>query len=148
MGNLLHFFELVAVASWFGAIVFFSFCAAPALFHALDRETAAKAVRSIFPVYYLAAMLCGVILTAVNLFRGVLWYWGGMIRPSIALFAILTMLSVYARQRLIPAIDRARDAGPLSKKQFDQLHRRSVQFNVLFLLCLIAYLVWMSIRGY
>jgi hypothetical protein len=148
MGHLLQFLELLAFALWLGAAVFFSFFVAPTLFRKLGPETAGQAVRAIFPKYYLLGIVCGTVLTAVHVLRGVLWYWGGMIRPSMALFALLTALSVYARQSLTPAIDAAREGGAERKAEFDKLHKRSVRLNGFMLLCLLFHLSWMAMRGY
>ncbi|MBS1826086.1 MAG: DUF4149 domain-containing protein [Acidobacteria bacterium] len=148
MGNLLLFLELAAISLWLGSIVFFSFVVAPALFRSLGKETAGMAVRTIFPQYYLLGIACGLVLCGVQVARGLLWYWGGMIRPSIVLFVLLTAVAVYARQRLTPAVDAARKEGESGKTDFDRLHRRSVQLNAFLLLCLVVHIIWMAMRGY
>lgn len=148
MGSLLNFLELVALVTWLGAILFFSSVAAPTIFRALEPAEAGKAVRAMFPRYYLIGIACGLVLTAVQIGRGLLWYWGGMIRPALALFALLTLVNLYARQVLMPAINRAREAGPSDKVRFDRLHRRSVALNIVVLLAGLLYLVWMAARGY
>lgn len=148
MGNLLLFLELAAVSVWLGSIVFFSFFVAPTLFRSLGKETAGIAVRAIFPKYYLLCIVCGMVLCAVHVMRGVLWYWGGMIRPSIVLFGVLTLVSVYARQRLTPAVNAAREEGAAGKGKFDRLHSLSVRLNGFLLLCLVFHISWMAMRGY
>lgn len=148
MGNFLQFLELAAIATWLGAVVFFSFFVAPTLFRSFDPAGAGKAVRAIFPNYYLLGIICSTLLCAVHIIRGFLWYWGGMIKPSILLFLILTLLSIYLRQSLTPAINAARDAGIHGKSQFDKLHKRSVRLNGIILLCLLFHLTWMAMRGY
>jgi hypothetical protein len=148
MGSILNFLELLSIVLWTGAIVFFSFFTAPALFRALGPVEAGKAVRTIFPRYYLLGIVCGVTLAAVQVGRGLLWYWGGMIKPALVLFSLLTLIGLYTRQVLTPAINSARDAGPAQKPRFDSLHRRSVMINGFVLLLLMLYLVWMAQRGY
>lgn len=148
MGNLLLFLELAAVSVWLGSIVFFSFVVAPTLFGSLGSETAGKAVRGIFPKYYLLGMVCGIVLCGVHVMRGVLWYWGGMIRPSIMLFGLLTLVAAYARQKLTPAVNAAREAGASGKVEFDRLHKRSVRLSGVLLLSLVFHLSWMAMRGY
>jgi len=148
MGNLLHFLELAAIAVWLGAVVFFSFFVAPTLFRTLAPAEAGKSVRAIFPKYYLLGIICGSLLCALHIARGFLWYWGGMIKPSIVLFFLLTLLGIYLRQSLTPAVNSARDAGPESKPRFDKLHKRSVRLNGIILLCLLFHLSWMAMRGY
>jgi hypothetical protein len=148
MGNVLNFLELLAMAVWAGAIIFFSFFTAPVLFGVLGKDGAGKVVRALFPRYYLLGVLCGAVLVMVQIGRGVLWYWGGMIKPAIVLFSILTLLSLYARQVLTPAVNIARDAGTAGKPRFDALHRRSLMLNGFVLLLLLLYLVWMAVRGF
>lgn len=148
MSTFLNFVEHLAVTLWFGAILFFSFFVAPALFRTLGEAEAGKAVRAIFPRYYLAGIVCGVALTAVHVMRGVLFYWGGMTVPSIGLFVLLTLVNVYARQVLTPAINAARDAGAAGKPVFDRLHKRSVRVNGFVLLCGLVYLYWLAARGF
>jgi len=148
MGSILNFLELLSMVLWTGSIVFFSFFVAPALFRVLGQEEAGKAVRSVFPRYYLLGIVCGVTLACVQLGRGVLYYWGGMILPSLVLFILLTLVGIYARQMLTPAINAARDAGTAQKPRFDALHRRSVMLNGFVLLLLMLYLIWMAQRGY
>ena len=43
---------LIALGVWLGAMAFFSFGIAPIIFKVLDRESAAKFVRALFPKYY------------------------------------------------------------------------------------------------
>lgn len=148
MGSILNFVELLAIVLWLGSIVFFSFFVAPSLFRVLGPMEAGRAVRSIFPRYYLLGIFCGLTLVGVQVARGMLWYWGGMIRPAIVLFALLTMVDIYTRQVLTPSINSARDAGHSLKPRFDALHRRSVMLNGFVLLLLMLYLVWMAQRGY
>lgn len=148
MNALLNFLELLSLVLWLGAIVFFSFFVAPALFRVLGEAQAGKMVRAIFPRYYMLGIGCGIVLTAVQVLRGLLWYWGGMIKPAIVIFTLLTLLNLYARQGLTPAINAARDAGPAQKPLFDRLHHRSVLLNAFVLLIGLLYLYWMAVRGY
>ena len=148
MGTILNFLELLAMVTWAGSIVFFIFLTAPVLFGVLGQNDAGKVVRALFPRYYLLGTMCGLVLVSVQLGRGLLWYWGGMIRPAIVLFSILTAINLYSRQVLTPAINRARDAGQNDKRRFDRLHRRSMLLNGFVLLTLLFYLIWMAVRGY
>jgi len=147
MGNFLNFLELLSLTLWMGSVMFLSFVVAPTLFGVLG-DTAGKAVRAIFPKYYLLGAVCGIVLAGVQISRGVLWYWGGMIKPSIVLFSLLALIQIYARQVLTPAINASRDAGAGQKARFDALHRRSVMLNGFTMFFLLLYLVWMALRGY
>lgn len=143
----MSFVELLSLILWLGSVVFFSFVVAPTLFGVLG-EGAGRVVRAIFPKYYLVGLVCAVVLAGVQVARGFLWYWGGMIKPSIGLFLLLAMVQIYARQVLTPAINASRDAGPAEKIRFDALHRRSVLLNGFTLVMGLLYVVWMSVRGY
>lgn len=131
MNALLNFLELLSLMLWLGAIVFFSFLLTPALPRVLGEDQAGKMVRALLPRYYLLGILCGIVLIAVQLLRGLLWYWGGMIKPAIVIFSLLTLLSIYARQALPPTLDR-----------------RGRILNRFVLLIGLLYLYWMAVRGY
>jgi uncharacterized membrane protein len=148
MGGLLNFIELLAVSAWMGSILFFSFIVAPSAFRTLGEAEAGKLVRAVFPKYYLLGIICGIAIIAVHLARGFLWYWGGMTKPAIVLFALLTAIDIYARQRLTPAANAAREAGPAGKARFTALHRRSVILNAVVLLLGLLYMIWIAVRGY
>ena len=64
---ILRFIYLLSIALWIGGIAFFSFMAAPSIFHVLPREEAGKVVADIFPKYYWQGIICGAIalLTSV-----------------------------------------------------------------------------------
>jgi len=127
MGHLLNFLEHLAIVLWMGSVVFFRFLAAPAVFHTLDPEASSRLMRVIFPRYYLLGLCASVVLALVQLGRGLLWYWGGMVLPSLILFSLLAFGMLYAR---------VRDAG------------RSLLWNGVTLLLLFLYLIWMSTRGF
>lgn len=126
MGNFLHLLELLAVSVWLGAIVFCFFFTVPTLFRALNQAEAGKAIRVLIPRYYLLGAACGFTLTAVHLLRGFLWYWGGMIRPSILLFTLLTLLALYGRKS----------------------QQRNGRIDAFLMICLLFHITWMSMRGY
>ena len=49
----IKFLHLLSLSIWVGAMVFFSFVAAPAIFKTLPRETSGDVVGKIFPKYWL-----------------------------------------------------------------------------------------------
>lgn len=148
MSTFLRFLELLAMSMWLGSIVFFSFFNAPVLFRVLGEKDAGRAVRGIFPRYYLLGTVCGLVLCAVSAARGVLWMWSGLTTASLLLFGALTVLTIFARQWLTPRINAASDAGPSRRREFDGLHKSSVRLNGVVLLLLLAYLGWMAARGW
>ena len=148
MGILLKFLELLAIIVWLGSLLFFSLIAAPALFRALGKQDAGAAVRTIFPGYYLAGIVSGLVLLGVVAARGTLWGWTGMQPVSFGLFLILTSIVVASRQVLVPAINRARTGGAPTESRFQRLHRISVLLNLFVTLILLMYVFWMASRGY
>lgn len=123
---------LVAVV--LGSMVFFSFVMAPLIFIKLPAETSGPFIRQVFPVYYLAlAILCGLagaLLLSSDRLAGV-----SMLAVSLAF--------VLARQALMPAINRLRDAQlrgepGAEKNAFGLLHRASVVLNYIQLVVVVV----------
>lgn len=93
---------LLAAATLFGGMALYSFGFAPLLFTRLPSEQAARLLREAFPWYYLfvivTAGLAGILVVALDPF-------------SALLLAATLLIGVVARQFLMPAINRARDAS-------------------------------------
>jgi len=136
----------VTLISLFGALIgsmlFFAAIVAPTVFQALPAEHAGKFLRRLFPRYYLwglaLALACTLAAFAANLGLAL----GGSCIAVLAGFA-------YARQILLPAINRARDldleGDPDARRRFRSLHLQSVLINaaqLIVLLAATAYLVW------
>jgi Domain of unknown function (DUF4149) len=119
---------------WLGSTVFFSFFIAPVLFRVLAAPDAARVVRAVFPRYYLLGIVCGLVLCSLLLLR---WDW-----PRLAAVIFLTLIDLYCRQFLTPRINEARDAGPPRQREFDRMHRISVQLNGVVMLGLVGFFVW------
>ena len=117
-----------------GSMMFFAVTVAPTVFRALSAEQGGKFLRRFFPQYYLWGIALGVLCTLGALLAAEAITTG--------LCALVTVLFVYARQWLMPRINRARDrelAGEATASEvFKQLHLQSVLINVLQLLLLIA----------
>ncbi len=139
---------VIALTSWVGSILFFSFAVAPIIFGVLGAEAGAKFVRALFPRYYLWGVIsCAVALPA--LVCGPLAFpelRGPMVgvQALAVIGSLLTML--YCGNSLTPAINQARDDGPASAERFDRLHKRSVQLNGVVLLVGLALLVAFASR--
>ena len=138
-------FAGLALALTWGGMTFFSAVLAPLVFSKLPQETAGAFIRQVFPRYYLAmgvttlaALLC--LLPGIG--RGFGW-------PA-ALSALTLLGFVFARQVLMPAINRARDArlaGDASAgERFKRLHGVSVLINGAQWLAIMAAL-WMLLSG-
>ncbi|MCU0869329.1 MAG: DUF4149 domain-containing protein [Burkholderiales bacterium] len=124
LSTLAPAFALLAAALLFGGMTFFAALFAPAVFIRLPADTAGAFIRGFFPWYYLAC--AGVALVAGLAMFGV---------SSIDAIAMLANAAgfVVARQILMPAINRARDAQAAGDRaagrRFDRLHRASVILN-------------------
>jgi hypothetical protein len=140
--------QIVALALWVGAVVFFSFVTAPSLFAALPREMAGRATAAIFPRYYALGWICGGVASVAVV---VPWLLGDVPgRRSLVLLAMLgSMLgvSLYAGRVVLPRASAARMVREdpsraaeheAAKVSFDRLHRRSVALNGTVLLLGLA----------
>ena len=136
-GLLISLFGVLA-----GSMLFFAVAVAPTVFRCLPAEHAGAFLRALFPRYYLwglvVALACSVSAWLTD-------------ADSIAFGASLAVLLmfIYARQFLMPAINRARDRELEGDTQagasFRALHLQSVLINALQLLLLLAvsaYLLW------
>ncbi|MGJ4931884.1 DUF4149 domain-containing protein [Bradyrhizobium sp. HKCCYLS2038] len=111
---------LLITALLFGGMTLFSFGFAPFLFSALPSDTTRTLIRRAFPHFYLF-----VIATAAA--AGLLALSGDELSGG-ALVAI-ALTAVLARQVLMPAINRATDAG--EKRHFARLHGASVMLTLI-----------------
>lgn len=119
-----------------GAMVFFAAVVAPTAFTAITPDAAGRFVRALFPRYYTAfAIASGAAAAAA----------AGAGRPiSTLVLAAVAVGFLGARTVLMPAINRARDAG--RDARFNALHRGSVILNFAQLAGLLGVLVALS-RG-
>ena len=135
-----HIITGLALALTFGGMTFFSGIMAPLVFIKLPIETAGAFIRALFPWYYLSmgvATLIALVALALGT-RGIASWEAG-------LTALVLLGFVYARQSLMPMINRARDAelAGYSKAgaHFTRLHRLSVLINGLQWFAVLAALV-------
>lgn len=111
---------LLVTALLFGGTVLYSFGFAAFLFNALPAETAGPTLRRAFPLFYLFVIGTAVLAAA-------LLYRTDMLAAGLMLVIAATTLPT--RQHLMPAINRATDAG--AKSQFKLLHGLSVVITLL-----------------
>jgi uncharacterized membrane protein len=139
---------LIAMTSWVGSILFFSFGVAPVIFKVLGAEAGGKFVRALFPRYYLWGAVAGAI--ALPAMVGVPLCFPELRRPMVGVLATINIVGVlimlYAGNSLTPAINAARDAGPARQQEFDRLHRLSVRLNGLVLVLGLGLLVAFAAR--
>lgn len=106
---------LLLTALLFGGMVLYSFGFAAFVFAALPAETAGPVIRKAFPHFYLFVFGASVLAGGIALFLDPV---------SAAVLAAIAATTVFARQVLMPAINRATDAK--APKRFKRLHALSV----------------------
>lgn len=106
---------LLATALLFGGMTLYSFGFAAFVFSALPAATAGPLIRRAFPPFYLFVLLvagaCALLLAKID-------------PVSAGLMAAVALTTLPTRQWLMPAINRATDAG--DKARFRRLHGLSV----------------------
>ena len=114
---------LIAVATLFGSMAFFSGVIAPLIFVKLDCATAGTVVRSVFPWYYLLIAVCSV-TAAGALFASPI---------NATIMGLIAAGAMVSRQILMPRINHNRDrmlnGDPSAENAFTRLHRLSVWIN-------------------
>lgn len=110
---------LLVTALLFGGMILYSFGFAAFLFSALPAETAGPIIRRAFPHFYLFVMATAAVAA--------LLVWPHALSLSLSLAAI-ALTGWPARQILMPAINRATDAG--AKARFKWLHGLSVMITL------------------
>ena len=114
---------LLVVALLFGGALLYSAGFAAFLFSALPPETAGPTIRRAFPHFYL--------FTAGTAALAALLLWPS--DPlSAGLMAAVAVTTVPTRQRLMPAINAATDAG--ARRRFQTLHGLSVAITLAHIL--------------
>ena len=120
-----------------GVMLFFAATATPTAFRKLPAEHAGTYIRSIFPVYYIWGIVLASIITALA-------YAVDMNLFTIA--AAITVLFIFSRLVLMPAVNAARAARLANEKgaaaRFKRLHMVSVVIN-LFQMVLLCVTVWL-----
>jgi hypothetical protein len=111
---------LLVTALLFGGMVLYSFGFAAFLFNALPADVAGPTIRRAFPLFYL--FVIGTAAVAAGFLYRIDALAGG-------LMLAIAVTTLPARQLLMPAINRATDAG--AKGQFKLLHGLSVVITLL-----------------
>ena len=106
---------VLTTALLFGGMTLYSFGFAAFLFTALPADTAGKALRRAFPLFYVFVIATALLAAAL------LWSHDMTAAVTMGLVALTTLAS---RQLLMPAINRATDSG--QRQRFKWLHTLSV----------------------
>lgn len=126
----------------FGGMLFFAAAVAPLVFTRLPAEHAARFIRALFPVYYLAMGLAAVAAALL-----LLWP-----RPLDGTLLLATALGFgVARQVLMPRANRLRDAELAGDAEagrgFTRIHKASVWLNGGQLIVVTVVLVRLAAAG-
>jgi len=153
---LLRTAHLLALGTWVGSVVFFSFFTAPTLFGALPRDMAGRAVSAIFPRYYALGAACGAVALLTGLLLGARQpAFGRLLACELILLGSMTGIVLYAGRVVLPQAAQARLALPAlegtsahdaAKARFDSLHQRSVLLNGTVLILGIASTVLVALQ--
>lgn len=126
--SISHIIAGLSLALTFGGMTFFSGVMAPLVFTHLPSETAGAFIRQVFPWYYFTMGLATLIALAA-LVVGT----GGSMNWETILTALVLVGFVFARQVLMPLINKVRDAELAGEsgadRRFQRLHRTSVVIN-------------------
>lgn len=148
--QIINFVHLLSLVCWLGAIIFFSFFAAPAVFKTLDRPTAGELVSVIFPRYYFLGYISSSILLTTYLLRteaGSAWKVGLILVIILGTFTAGMVVQPKARglKMKIKSADSEEDRT-INETRFKKLHSLSVQLNATVLLAGLVYL-WLTAEG-
>ena len=154
MGWVRDFVYLMALATWTGASLYFSFVATPAIFGRFERPVAGDVVGTLFPGYYRLALVSATAMAAAAAAR----VTAG--RPAAALALMLAVAVLVANAvgalALQPRIHELRlqlrapgDHAPAPEVQqaFGRLHGLSMALNLLAFLAAVASWVTLAARG-
>lgn len=111
--------SLLLTALLFGGMVLYSFGFAAFVFNALPATTAGPLIRKAFPHFYIFVFAASVLAACTAAFLDPV---------SAVILAVIASSTVYARQSLMPAINRATDEG--EKSRFKMLHGLSVAITL------------------
>ena len=113
-----HSVLCLVVGAWLGAVLFQSALVAPVVFSTLDAGGARGVLRTLFPRFFLLGVGC--LATALVAALLLPTAPGNRTLPAGILATALAM--IVAARLLVPAINRASDAGDAGRKRFGRLH--------------------------
>ncbi|MEE4162358.1 MAG: DUF4149 domain-containing protein [Woeseiaceae bacterium] len=133
----------ISLGVWLGAVVFQSALVAPAVFGKLDATGARDVLRALFPRFFVLGITCiAAALVAALLLPAPT---GNRLLAGWILLSALAMIIV--ARGIVPAINRASDAGDAGRRRFGQLHGLSVLLTLGSLLAGLVVIVLLN-RGF
>lgn len=135
-----HVITGLSLALTFGGMTFFSAVMAPLVFTKLPFETAGTFIRQVFPWYYFTMGATTLVALLASLFSP-----SHTAKWEAPLVALVLLGFIFARQVLMPLVNRARDeelAGRAgAAHRFKRLHQASVLINSVQWVAVLAALV-------
>ena len=126
-------FVLFLIPFLLGSLIFFSIIVAPNTFSSLDKTSARKFIRSIFPKIYLWGIIVSLIIFIILIILKDYFY--------ALLFFLIFLGYFYSRNFLIKKINRASDRKTTkSENEFRFLHKLSVSiFGLQIIIMIFVY---------
>ncbi len=123
-----------------GVIVFQSFIVAPTLFTTFEEDQAGRFLRAVFPRFFRLNLALSATACIALASHGWVTEWS---TPTIGGAGITAAMAgaMFACDRMIPAINAARDAGEQAAPRFERLHKGTVGLTVLVLFGALAILI-------
>ena len=113
-------------------MIFYSFGIAINVHKTLDKESAGKLLRRLFPIYFLWGLFISILAEIIFLLNAR--------QEQAFIMALIVIGYFYSRQILVPKINKSRDLAnegdERSKKDFNSLHFQSVAINLVQMLLL------------
>lgn len=137
--TIVKYFHLLSMAIWTGSMIFFSFIGAPAVFKALDRQTAGDVVGEIFPKYFAMGIICCLIAIVTLAMMGKMTGYTSEVRIGLGILLVMACLASYsglvngpqAREvKRLTRIEQDTVKKEELRKQFGKLHGISVMVNL------------------
>jgi hypothetical protein len=133
---------VLALATWFGSLLFYSFGIAPVVSRIVVTDAGARLARALLPRFYTWGVISGSISLPAYLGVPLSYeeYRGPVVAVQAGLILAATLLMLYGANSLTPAFGAACAAGPEAAARVERLHRRSIGLNVVAL-ALVAILL-------
>lgn len=155
MTNLLRFLQVFALGTWVGAIVYLSFVVAPGVFGTLaNRDQAGAVVGLVLGRLHVLGVIAAAVFLGAALW---LWLWHdakALGQWAVLMVVVMLLLTLASQHFVTPRMAALRtqmgsvEATPRDnplRREFDSLHRASVQLEVAVLVIGIGAL-WLMVR--
>ncbi len=122
---------VIALASWIGSTLFFTFALTPIIFKVLGDENAGKLFHALLPRYYLWGAISGAAALPAFVAGPLCYreYRGAMVGVQALAMIGGILIMLYGGNSLARAIDVARDGNPASRERIRRLQRRARRLN-------------------